>query len=111
MVRKSPKEQIKQGLVWYLLVHLSYYAEHEQEILLHRAAKKAFNDLGLKKLPTVKALQAEYAALLAEKRAAYPSYREARAEMKKLLTCRANAEAILCGKKCIANTSSKYGHR
>ena len=88
-----------------------YYAEHEQEILLHRAAKKAFNDLGLKKLPTVKALQAEYAALLAEKRAAYPSYREARAEMKKLLTCRANAEAILCGKKCIANTSSKYGHR
>ena len=72
-----------------------YYAEHEQEILLHRAAKKAFNDRGLKKLPTVKALQAEYAALLAEKRAAYPSYREARAEMKKLLTYRANAEAIL----------------
>ena len=72
-----------------------YLAEHEQEILLHRAAKKAFNDLGLKKLPTVKALQAEYAALLAEKRAAYPAYREARAEMKKLLTYRANAEAIL----------------
>ena len=88
-----------------------YLAEHEQEILLHRAAKKAFNDRGLKKLPTVKALQDEYAALLAEKRAAYPSYREARAEMKKLLTYRANAEAILGGKGCIANTPSKYGHR
>ena len=88
-----------------------YYAEHEQEILLHRAAKKAFNDLGLKKLPTVKALQAEYAALLAEKRAAYPAYREARTEMKKLLTYRANAETILGGKECIANTPSKYGHR
>ncbi len=88
-----------------------YLAEHEQEILLHRAAKKAFNDLGLKKLPTVKALQAEYASLLAEKRAAYPAYREARAEMKKLLTYRANAEAILGGKECIANTPSKYGHR
>lgn len=72
-----------------------YLAEHEQDILLHRAAKKAFNDLGLKKLPAVKALQAEYAALLAEKRAAYPAYREARAEMKKLLTYRVNAEAIL----------------
>ena len=88
-----------------------YLAEHEQEILLHRAAKKAFNDLGLKKLPTVKALQAEHAALLAEKRAAYPAYREARAEMKKLLTYRANAEAILGGKECIANMPSKYGHR
>lgn len=63
-----------------------YLAEHEQDILLHRAAKKAFNDLGLRKLPTVKTLQAEYAALLAEKRATYPAYREARAEMKKLLT-------------------------
>ena len=72
-----------------------YLAKHEQDILLHRAAKKAFNDLGLKKLPTVKALQAEYASLLAEKRSAYPAYREARAEMKKLLTYRANAEAIL----------------
>ena len=41
-----------------------YYAEHEQEILLHREAKKAFNDRGLKKLPTVKTLQAEHAALL-----------------------------------------------
>ena len=88
-----------------------YLAEHEQEILLHRAAKKHFNDLGLKKLPTVKALQAEYAALLAEKRAAYPAYREARTEMKKLLTYRANAETILGGKECIANTPSKYGHR
>lgn len=88
-----------------------YLAEHEQEILLHRAAKKHFNDLGLKKLPTVKALQAEYAALLAEKRDAYPAYREARTEMKKLLTYRANAETILGGKECIANTPSKYGHR
>ena len=65
----------------------------------------------MKKLPTVKALQAEYAALLAEKRAAYPAYREARAEMKKLLTYRANAEAILGGKGCIANTLLKEGQR
>ena len=65
----------------------------------------------MKKLPTVKALQAEYAALLAEKRDAYPAYREARTEMKKLLTYRANAETILGGKECIANTPSKYGHR
>ncbi len=121
--RMSEAEELKKHVINYLQTRETfraykdsgyskrYLAEHEQEILLHRAAKKAFNDLGLKKLPTVKALRAEYAALLAEKRAAYPAYREARTEMKKLLTYRANAEAILGGKECIANTSSKYGHR
>ena len=105
--RMSEVEELKKQVINYLRTRETfraykasgyskrYYAEHEQEILLHSAAKKAFNDLGLKKLPTVKTLQAEYAALLAEKRAAYPAYREARAEMKKLLTYRANAEAIL----------------
>ena len=40
-----------------------YLAEHEPDILLHRAAKKAFNENGLKKLPTVKSLKEEYARL------------------------------------------------
>ena len=44
-----------------------FKAEHEADILLHQAAKKHFDSLGLKKLPTVKALNAEYTALLAEK--------------------------------------------
>ena len=121
--RMSEVEELKKHVINYLRTRETfraykasgyskrYYAEHEQEILLHRAAKKAFNDRGLKKLPTVKALQAEYAALLVEKRAAYPAYREARAEMKKLLTYRANAEAILGGKGCIANTLLKEGQR
>ena len=34
--------------------------EHEEEILLHQAAKNAFDDMGVKKLPKVKELQAEY---------------------------------------------------
>ncbi len=44
-----------------------FKAEHESEILLHQAAKKFFDETGLKKLPTVKSLQVEYAALLTEK--------------------------------------------
>ena len=72
-----------------------YLAEHEADIILHRAAKKTFNDMGLKKLPTVGSLQAEYAALLSEKKAAYGEYRQVRDEMKRLLTYRANAEKIL----------------
>lgn len=53
-----------------------YLAEHEADILLHRAAKKTFND----KLPTVKSLQEEFAKLLSDKKAAYPELKKARDE-------------------------------
>ena len=72
-----------------------FRAEHESEILLHQAAKKAFDALGLKKLPTIKGLQAEYAALLAEKKSDYAEYRKARDEMRELLTVKANVDRIL----------------
>ena len=35
--------------------------EHEEAILLHQAAKNAFDEMGVKKLPKVKELQTEYA--------------------------------------------------
>jgi len=44
-----------------------FLAEHYSDILLHKTAKNHFDSLGLKKLPTVKAINAEYAALLTEK--------------------------------------------
>ena len=72
-----------------------FKAEHEADILLHQAAKKYFDSLGLKKLPTVKALNAEYAKLLAEKKAAYADYRQAKEEMRELLTAKANIDRIL----------------
>ena len=72
-----------------------FRAEHESEILLHQAAKKYFDGLGLKKLPTVKSLQAEYAALLAEKKSAYADYRKTRDEMRELLTVRANVDRLM----------------
>lgn len=72
-----------------------YLAEHETDILLHRAAKKTFNDMDIKKLPTVKSLQEEYARLLSEKKAVYADYRQARDEMRELLTHRANVDKIL----------------
>ena len=69
--------------------------EHEDEILLHQAAKEAFNELNVKKLPTVKALQAEYATLLADKKKAYGEYRQARTEMRELLTVKNNVDRVL----------------
>ena len=69
--------------------------EHEEEILLHQAAKEAFNELNVKKLPTIKELQTEYAQLLADKKTAYAEYRQARAAMRELLTVKNNVDRVL----------------
>ena len=72
-----------------------YLADHESDILLHKAAKKAFDELGVKKLPSVKSLQEEYAKLLSEKKAAYAEYRTARDEMRELLLHKQNVDRML----------------
>jgi hypothetical protein len=72
-----------------------FLAEHEGEIILHKAAKKAFDDLGLKKLPTVKSLQEEFSTLLTDKKAAYAEYRKAQDEMRELAVHKANAAYLL----------------
>ena len=72
-----------------------FLAEHEADILLHKAAKNAFDDMGVKKLPTVKSLQTEYAKVLEEKKKAYAEYRRSREEMRELLTAKANVDRLL----------------
>ena len=69
--------------------------EYEEEILLHQAAKNAFNDMGVKKLPQVKELQAEYARLLEEKKKIYAECRRSREEMRELLAAKANVDRLL----------------
>ena len=71
-----------------------YYAAHEADILIHKAAKKAFDDLGAKKLPTVKSIQAEFARLLTEKKQAYAELKKLRQEVKQLSIHKANCEAL-----------------
>lgn len=72
-----------------------YLAEHESEILLHKAAKKAFDELGVTKIPTKKSLDTEYARLLTEKKTAYGEYRQARDEMKELSVIKHNIDKLL----------------
>lgn len=72
-----------------------FYAAHEGDLLLHKAAKQAFDALHVKKLPTVKSLQNEYETLLAEKRKTYSEYTAARKEMRELLRAKANVDQIL----------------
>lgn len=72
---------------------------HRAEITLHKAAKAAFNEANLKKLPKVKDLNAEYSKLLTEKKAAYPDYRKAKEEMQELLRAQKNVEMFFAEDK------------
>ena len=73
----------------------TYYVEHESEILLHNAAKKAFDEWNLRKLPSVKNLNAEYMDLVKQKKALYVEYSAVRSEMRELLIHKSNVEKIL----------------
>ena len=71
-----------------------FLAEHEADIIIHKAAKKAFDELGVKKLPTVKSLQVEFAELLSEKKAAYAELKKAHEELRDLAVHTANYEEL-----------------
>ena len=72
-----------------------FYAEHASAIISCEAAKRFFDGLGLKKLPSMQSLKQEYAALEAENRKLYPDQKKARAEMMELLTVKHNTSRIL----------------
>ena len=84
-----------------------FLAEHEPDILLHKAAKSAFTELNLQKLPTIKELQTEYAALLDEKKKAYGEFRKARDEMRELQTAKANVDRLLGAEQQQGNVEKK----
>ena len=66
---------------------------------LHKAAKAAFDEAGLQKLPKVKELDAEFAELLTKKKAAYPDYRKVRNEMQELVRAQKNVERFFAEEK------------
>ena len=71
-----------------------FLEEHEDDIIVHRAAKKAFDELGVKKLPTVKQLQVEFAELLTTKKEAYAELKKVRDELRDLAVHTANYEEL-----------------
>lgn len=72
-----------------------FFELHKEAITLHKAAKHAFNELNVKKLPKTKELSKEYAEVLAEKKAVYVQYRKARSEMQEILKAKKNVEQFL----------------
>ena len=79
----------------------AFLEAHREEITLHKAAKTAFDEAGLQKLPKVKELDAEFAELLTKKKAAYPDYRKARNEMQELVRAQKNVERFFAEEKTV----------
>ena len=72
-----------------------FYAENEEKIRLHKAAKVAFSALNTEKLPTIKELSKEYEKLLTEKKNLYSDYRKKKKEMQEILTVKSNVDRLL----------------
>ena len=73
----------------------AFRTAHEADLLLHEAAKRAFDAQGVKKLPTVKVLQAEYTELLTKKKAAYEDYKRLRKENQDVQAVKSNVDTLL----------------
>ena len=72
-----------------------FYEAHREEITLHKAAKEAFNQLNVKKIPRVKELNMEYAEVMKQKKATYAEYHSVRKEMQDYVIARKTAATIL----------------
>ena len=72
-----------------------FFEEHREDITIHKAAKQAFTDLNVDKLPTIRELNEEYAKLLAQKKEAYKEYRKAKQEMTDWATAKYDIERFL----------------
>jgi hypothetical protein len=73
----------------------SFYDIHAADIILHRAAKKYFNELGVTKLPSIAQLKQEYGTLASERKKLYGEYHKLKNLSRELSVARANAETIL----------------
>lgn len=72
-----------------------FFEAHRQEITLHKAAKEAFDQLELKKIPRIVELNEEFILLAKEKNAEYAQYRTEWERMRNLANAKRNAEMIL----------------
>ena len=73
----------------------AYFESHRQALTLHKAAKEAFNERNLKKLPRIRDLNAEYAQLLEQKKKTYAEYRQQKVQMQDWLTAQKIAQTML----------------
>ena len=72
-----------------------YRADHERAIILHEAAAKSLQMAGIKKLPNLTLLQAEYKQLQAQKETLYADYGKLKKQVKEYDVIKRNIDSIL----------------
>ena len=72
-----------------------FFEAHREELALHKAAKEAFSQSGLDKLPTVKQLNQEFYEILQAKKEVYAEYRKLKDELREYQIARKNMEIVL----------------
>lgn len=72
-----------------------FYEQHYADIEMHLAAKRAFDELGVKKLPSLAQLNTEFSELSAQRKAQYEDYRKAKTDMLEWAATKNNMERIL----------------
>lgn len=77
----------------------SFLEAHRTEIMLHKTAKAAFDELGIKKLPKVKELSLEYEQVLKEKKAAYAEYRQMKKETQEYWIAQRNIASLYAAER------------
>ena len=72
-----------------------YRADHERAIILYEAAAKALQTAGIKKLPNITLLHAEYEELQAQKETLYVDYGKLKKQVKEYDVIKRNIDNIL----------------
>lgn len=72
-----------------------FFERHREQLTLHKAAKKAFDECRLQKLPTTKDLNKEYYELMNEKKQMYSQYHNLKNEMQELMKAKKNVDRFL----------------
>lgn len=73
----------------------NFYRQNSENIEKHKQAKIYFDSQKLQKLPTIKMLQQEYAALTADKKKCYSVFNQSRNFMQEVLKAQQNVEQLL----------------
>ncbi len=76
-----------------------FFEEHREAITIHKAAKQAFDELGLKKIPRIKDLNEEYYTSMSEKKKKNSEYYELKSSMQELLKAQKNVEMFLAAEQ------------
>ena len=72
-----------------------YYEEYAGDILIHRSAKNAFNDLRGRKISSIQELKSEYATLVDKKRMAHGEYTNSRVFHRQIQNALANVTQLI----------------